>query len=171
MTDAAWKTAVWGQFGAAIDMLENAIDACPDAVWTDRTHSPEYWYLVYHTLFFLDFYLSESEEGFAPPAPFTLSEMDPAGVLPERVYSKDEMRRYLNHGRDKCRARILAMTDEVAASPCGFTRRDISALGLLMYNLRHVQHHVAQLHLMLRQRIDSAPGWVGKARIDLEGES
>ncbi len=55
--------------------------------------SPELWYLVFHTLFYLDFYLSEAEAGFVPPAPYTLDELDPAGIMPERAYSKDEMRK------------------------------------------------------------------------------
>ena len=33
MMDEQWKTALWQQFGAAIDMLHNAIEACPDALW------------------------------------------------------------------------------------------------------------------------------------------
>ena len=53
----AWKKIIWQQFGAAIDMLENAMLACPDQVWYDRSRQPEFWYMVYHTLFFLDFYL------------------------------------------------------------------------------------------------------------------
>ena len=32
----------------------------------------EFWYVVYHALFWLDLYLSGAVEGFAPPAPFTL---------------------------------------------------------------------------------------------------
>jgi len=39
-----------------------------------------------------------------------------------------------------------------------------------LYNLRHVQHHAAQLNLILRQTIDSAPPWVGRAKLALEGE-
>ena len=31
---------------------------------------------------------------------------------------------------------------------------------LLLYNLRHVQHHAGQLNLMLRQETDAAPGRV-----------
>lgn len=31
------------------------------------------------------------------------------------------------------------------------------------HNPRHVQHHAAQLNLILRQETGSAPGWVGKA--------
>jgi hypothetical protein len=34
----------------------------------------------------------------------------------------------------------------------------------LLYNMRHVQHHVEQLNLILRQETDSAPEWVSRAR-------
>ena len=86
--DPLWKTALWQQFGAAIDMLENALVACPTTLWRERlwnsplaTYLPpefsEFWYLVYHTLFWLDFYLSgtRKEEEFAPPAPFVWTEV------------------------------------------------------------------------------------------------
>lgn len=162
--DATWRTILWQQFGAAIDMLENAVTACPDDLWSDRSRNPEYWYLVYHTLFFLDYYLSESEEGFQPPAPFTLGELDPSGVLPDRVYTKDEMRSYLEHGRRKCRATIEALTDAKVGQRCGFEGRDLTLAELLLYNMRHVQHHAAQLNLILRQTIDSAPRWVSRAK-------
>jgi uncharacterized damage-inducible protein DinB len=158
-----WRTALWQQYGAAIDMLDNAIVACPDDVWSDPSRQPQFWYVVFHTLFFLDLYLSETADGFAPPAPFTLDEMDPAGIVPD-PYTKDELRRYLAHGRAKCRATIDAMTDERAARNCHFRWLDISAADLLLYNMRHVQHHTGQLNLILRQRIDSAPLWVRFAR-------
>ena len=165
--DTAWKTIIWQQFGAAIDMLENAVLACPDDLWSDRSQRPEFWYVVFHTLFFLDLYLSDSDVGFAPPAPFTLDEMDEAGLLPERVYKKDELHTYLEHGRKKCRATIQAMTDEKANQRCGFDWLDISVAEVLLYNMRHVQHHVGQLNLILRQKVDSAPRWVRKTNIRL----
>ena len=49
---------VGSSFGASIDMLENAIQSCPDELWGDRARQPEFWYVAYHTLFFLDFYLA-----------------------------------------------------------------------------------------------------------------
>lgn len=157
-----WKEMIWQQFGAAIDMLENAILACPDKLWNDRSQQPEFWYLVFHTLFFLDFYLSDSEAGFAPHAPFTLDELDPAGILPERPYSKEELQVYLEHGRQKCRITIKALTEEKASQRCRFDKPEVSVLELHLYNMRHVQHHAAQLNLILRQQIDSAPRWVAK---------
>ena len=170
--DTIWKTTIWRQFGAAIDMLENAVRACPGELWGDPGQRPQwvsrsvvgFWYVAFHALFFLDFYLSDAEEGFVPPAPFTRDELDPAGLLPDRPYTKDELLTYLDHGRRKCRATIEALTDEKAGQRCGFARLDMTVAELLLYNMRHVQHHAAQLNLILRQNMDSAPRWVARAK-------
>ena len=123
--------------------------------------------MVYHTLFYLDLYLSDAQEGFAPPAPFTLSEMDPSGPMPERVYAREELQSYLDHGRRKGRAAIAALTDEKARENRRFGSIEGTFLERLLYNMRHVQHHAAQLNLILRQTIDSAPLWVAKTKIQL----
>lgn len=159
--------AVWRQFGASIDMLENAIVACPEALWSDRARKPEFWYLAFHTLFWLDLYLSGTDEGFRPPAPFGLEDLDPAGVMPPRPYTKAELLSYLVHGRDKCRRAIQSMTDARALETCRFTWRTLRFDELLLYNLRHVQHHAAQMNLLLRQVTDSAPDWVSRTETAL----
>ncbi|MCA9967111.1 MAG: hypothetical protein KC423_22835, partial [Anaerolineales bacterium] len=100
--DKQWQTIIWQQFGAAIDMLGSALNACPSELWqaqlyNDRSVQPEFtafWYVTYHTIFWLDFYLADSIETFSPPPPFTLSEFE-AGLLPERVYTKAELQSYL----------------------------------------------------------------------------
>jgi hypothetical protein len=164
MTDNTWKTILWRQYGAAIDMLENAIAACPEDLWADRARQPEFWYVAYHTLFFLDLYSHGTVEGFAPPEPFTLDELDPAGVLPPRVYTKVELGAYLRLGREKARAAVDAMTDETAQRPCRIPWLELSEGELILDNLRHVQHHAAQLNLILRQVTDSAPRWVSTTK-------
>ncbi len=167
--DAVMKTTIWQQFGASIDMLENAIKACPEEVWAGKRGSfYDFWYLTSHTLFWLDYYLSESIEGFVPPKPFGLEELDPAGALPPRVYTKDELLSYLEHGRRKCRKSIMDLTVETAHRDCGSKRPGLTNLEILLYNMRHVQHHAAQLNLLLRQSIDSAPNWVSKTKHKLE---
>jgi hypothetical protein len=168
--DDILKTSIWRQFGSAIDMLGNALRACPDDLWhvrlsNDRTLPPEFsefWYVAYHTLFWLDLYLSGSLDGFTPPAPFTLAELDPAGVLPERPYTRDELFIYLGHGRRKCRATIEALSDERARQICSFSWGEVCFLELLLYNMRHVQEHGAQLNLVLGQKIGFASPWVAR---------
>lgn len=161
-----WGTILWQQFGAAIDMLDNALRACPeqlwrDPLWNDPTDAPEYtefWFIVYHSLFWLDLYLSGSQEGFAPPAPFI------AGSLPEKPYTKDELQTYLTHCRQKCRATLEMLTDEKAEQRCVFPWiGEMSFAELQLYSMRHVQEHTAQLSLHLGQKVGSAPDWVGRA--------
>jgi hypothetical protein len=155
------RDVLWQQFGAAIDMLENAVRACPAELWGDRSRQPEFWYMVYHALFFLDLDLSGTVEGFAPPVPFTLDELDPRGLMPERVYEKEELLNYLEHGRRKCMAALEALTEERAREECAFFwRKKMSYAEVLLNSMRHVQHHTAQLNLILRQQTDSAPAWV-----------
>ncbi len=167
--DISWKNILWQQFGAAIDMLENAMRACPESVWGNRSLLPEFWYTAFHTLFYLDLYLSDSVSGFTPPPPFTLDELDERGILPERVYTKEELQRYLEHGRTKCRARIAALTDAEANLRCGFEWLDLSVAEMLLYNLRHVQHHAGQLNVILRQKAGTVPRWVRKTAMPLSG--
>ena len=155
-----WKSAVQGQFGAAIYSLEKAILACPDYLWGDRSRRPEFWYTAYHALFWLDLYLSDEPDAFAPPEPFGLEELDPAGILPDRVYSKQELLDYLGHGRARCREIIENLGREKAEQVFEFGTIKLSVAELLLYNMRHVQHHAAQLNVILRQTEDSAPRWV-----------
>ena len=164
--DATTRTILWQQFGAAIDMLENAIDACPDHIWSDRSRQPEYWYVTYHTLFWLDLYEFGAVEGYEPPAPFTLEELDPAGIIPAKPYTKRELKSYLDQGRKRTKAVIEGLTDEKARERHTFGWGEVSTIELLLYNMRHVQHHAAQLNLILRQTINSAPDWVGRAKAD-----
>ena len=176
--DNNFRTILWHQFGASIDMLENAIIACPEHVWSDGSSYQSYWYISYHTLFWLDLYLEDSAGGFAPPEPFTLSELDPEGLIPERVYTKLELLSYLEHCREKCRVQLATLTTEKAQQLFINTEKarqvftsagwqDRTLLELQLYNMRHVQHHAAQLNLLLRQKTDSAPGWVGQTKQEL----
>ena len=166
-----WKTIVWSQFGASIDTLNDMLQACPDELWRERlwhtsSTRPEYaevWYRVYHALFWLDLYLTGAEEGFAPPAPFELIEME-EDDLPEGVYTKDELQAYLEYGRKRCQATIEALTDETAQRRCRFAWGELSFAELLLYNMRHVQEIAAQLSLFLGQKGVSVPDSVPTAR-------
>ena len=166
------RAIIWQQFGAAIDDLDNALRACPDKLWharlwdepaKQRFFLPEYWYVAYHALFWLDLYLTGAEEGFTPPAPFLLVEQNEDGPLPEKPYTREELLAYLVHCRQKCKATIEATTDEAAQRRCVFGWGEVSFAELLLYTMRHVQEHATQLYLLLGQKNVSVPGWVTMA--------
>ena len=160
-----WKTIVWQQFGAALEMLENAMHDCPDEVWNDRSREPRFWYLIYHTLYWLDFYLSDSRLPYTPPAPFTFDEMDENALLPTEPYSKDDLQKYLESGYEKCRSVVAALTEQSMREEIALGSFAGSRAESLLCNLRHVQHHAAQLNLILRQQTNAAPRWVRKAKL------
>jgi len=155
-----WREAIWEQLGASLAMLERAIVACPDAVWTAKAGSREFWHMAYHTLFFVDVNMSGTTVGFAPPSPFTLSELDPSDVLPDRVYTKAELLEYGRHCREKSRTTILSLTDLGAERIVEFDWLRMKFGELMIHNMRHVQHHTAQLNLVLRQSGVKPPNWV-----------
>ncbi len=162
--DRSLQETLWKQFGASIDMLENSLKACPDELWDTDS---KFWYIGYHTLFFLDYYLSEEPDKFLPPKPFTLSEFDPDGKMPERTYTKEELQVYLGHCRQKWHDLIAGLTTESAAKRFINQYRNYSVFEILLYNMRHVQHHMAQLNLLLRQNTSSAPDWVSQTKESL----
>ncbi len=162
--DPPIRASVASQVGAALDMLENAIRACPESLWGDTSRNPQFWYLAYHVIFYTDVYLSDGDKDFQPPPPYTLSEFDPAGPMPERVYSKHEMLAYLEHGRRKLHGLMSQFTEERARERLEFGSIKGTRLETLLYNLRHIQHHAAQLNLLLRLVTDSAPKWVVRAK-------
>ncbi len=162
--------AVWGRYHHARQCPARLSRPDLERPDLERPEFSEFWYVVYHAFFWLDLYLSGAVEGFAPPAPFTLDELDPAGLLPGRPYTRDELHTYLDHGRTKCRATIDALTDEQARQRCRFSWGEVSFAELLLYNMRHVQEHAAQLNLILGQKLGSAPGWVAQAKRRHSGE-
>lgn len=164
-----WETFVRRQLGASMDMLEAAMRSCPDELWTgDVWDDPDapglaaFWYLAYHALFWLDCHLSGgTAEGCRPPAPFGLEELDPAGVLPPRVYTRDELADYLAHCRRKCAERVASLTAEELGRRCRVGSGELAYGELLVYTMRHVQEHAAQLNVFLGQRTGTAARWTG----------
>jgi DinB superfamily len=159
--------SIWTQFGASLEMLENAIKMCPEEYWdTDLS----FWYTSYHCIFWTDYFLTTEPKNFAPPTPFTFSEFDPTGKKPDRTYTKRELLDYIEHCRQKAYKLISTLTTERLNERWINEYKNYSLLEILLYNLRHIQHHSAQLNLLLRQTINNAPTWVSQAKNFNENE-
>jgi DinB superfamily len=151
---------IQSQFGASIQMLENAIIACPTEHWdTER----KFWYNAFHCLFFTDYYLNMQPKDFTPPPPFSESEFEDR--MPERVYSKEELLTYLRYNRVKLHELCANLNNDSLNNRWINTSGSMnySVSEILLYNIRHVQHHVAQLNLILREVTGEAPDWVFQA--------
>ncbi len=171
--------AVWRQFGATLDMLDDALRVCPDTLWTERLWATppdsefppdfaSFWYLGYHAVRWVDVYLIGSEEGFAPPAEFTPIDFEMDAAVRVEPYPREMIRNYLAKVRQRCQTILTSMTDQEVLRPCPIpwiSDTPISYFELQLYSMRHAQEHASQLHLFLGQHnADGDSDWVPSAR-------
>jgi hypothetical protein len=161
------RESLWKQFGASIDMVINAVSAYPENRWYEEK---KFFYNSYHVAIFLDYYLTIPAAPLSSPLPFTISEEPPQGciddIVPDRIYSQAEILAYLQASRKKCNDLIFGLTDAEFAMQWIETngKKKMPVFELFLYNMRHVQHHAAQLNMMLRMDTGNAPGWIRAAR-------
>ena len=167
-------SGIWHQFAASIDTLAQALRAVPDVHWAAQ---PRMRYMAYHTLLFLDYYLTVPPTDFQAGLPYRLVPMEevPADalddLLPARDYTHVECLAYLQASRAKCQALLARLNADDLARPwisqpdvlAPGAVMDFSVLEILLYNLRHVQHHAAQFNLLLRQLGITPPDTVPSA--------
>lgn len=163
--DIDYRTIVWRQYGAALDMFADAVRLCPDPLWTaflwqdaEDERYGQFWFIAYHTVFWSDLFLTGSSEGFAPPPPFV------RGRLPDQPYTKEQVLAYLAECRSRCQATLAALTDEWAQQRCVFAWMEPTFLELQLYAMRHVQEHAGQLSLLLGKHNVGGMDWVASAR-------
>jgi uncharacterized damage-inducible protein DinB len=103
-----------------------------------------------------------------PPSPFTLSEFNEEGEMPDRTYTKEELLTYLDHCRVKCRKLIESLTENTINNRWKNEYRDYSMTEILMYNMRHVQHHTGQLNYLLSNGKVEFTSWVSRTKTELD---
>ena len=164
------------QYEASLCTLNLAIERCPKATWNQPVAQWTFCQAAFHAVFFGDVYLQPGDDVEAvkhQPFPFDhpghfrdYEEMeDRPPVLP---YEMPFVLTYLQHLRRKAAETIAQESADVLAGPSGFQRRKCSRAELHIYNIRHIQHHAAQLILRLRLDTDVDIPWIGSGWRDPE---
>ena len=60
------KKSIKSQYYASLEMLRQAIEECPESLWSGSEYKNEFWHIAYHVLFYTHLYLQPSEEEFIP---------------------------------------------------------------------------------------------------------
>jgi hypothetical protein len=161
------KTMLTGQFEAALSMMDHCIRACPPEHWEGKVANRTFRWVAYHTLFWVDMYLSPGDEDAFALRDFHFrggDERDDAADNPG--LSKDETIAYVQICRQKMLETLAAETAESLQGPGGFPYRPKTRGELHVYNVRHAQHHTGQLSAYLRRVTPSlddseALPWIG----------
>ena len=158
MKDSLFLGICRNEYHALFEMLHKAINHCPDDLWRNESKSPSYWLLVYHTAFYLDFYLGFSPDKhknrFDISGPFDLT------AKLERVLTKKELKNYLISIKKKCNKVLDSVSRKELEGKNTYSWTGPTLAHRLMYNVRHAQHHIGQLNLMLRYHKAATAEWV-----------
>lgn len=159
------------QYEASLSMLNLAVARCPDDRWHEPVAQWKFCQAAFHVVFFADVYLQPDESiDRLKGQPFHVDHKDTFRDYEELIdrppvlmYDKAFVGTYLRYVREKAQKTIAGESDEVLAGPSGFARRTCSRAELHVYNIRHIQHHAAQLSLCLRLGNGVDIPWVSHA--------
>ena len=160
------KELIVNQYEAAFCTLNACIDRCPDDAWDMPIAIHKFGQVAFHTLFFADYYLGPNA-GALRDQPF---HRDNAHVFddyeeledraPVQLHDRSFVRKYMDHCRTRVRDVVAAETAESLKATADFEGKDFSRAELHVYNIRHIQHHAAQLILRLRIDCNQDTPWV-----------
>jgi hypothetical protein len=163
-----FKESIAHQYEAALCTLRKCVDACPEPSWHGPVVSLTFDQVAFHALFFTDYYLGPADEQafrrqpFHRDRPHVFRDYEELQPRQQRlVYERPDIVEYLSHCRGKAAKVIAEETTATLAASCGFPRKNHSRAELHVLNIRHVQHHAAQLSLRLRLDGAIEVPWVG----------
>ncbi len=167
------KTLIANQFEAAFCTLNTCVDRCPDGLWDAQVGNQPYCQVVFHTLFFADYYLGPDEKSFKDQSfhrdhkAFFADYEQLEDREPVSLYKRAAIKTYAEYCRKKASTVVASETAESLGEPAQFESRDFSRAELHIYTIRHIQHHAAQLSLRLRLDAKQNIPWIGSGWRDV----
>ncbi|MFK7821740.1 MAG: DinB family protein [Planctomycetaceae bacterium] len=159
------KKSIASQYIAAFLTLQKCIDQCPTKTWATRVANNDYSQSLFHALFFGDLYLGNNIDAMKSQA-FHLEHSDEfddyeelSHSKPVNKYSREFVQAYLDFCTAKSQAIVGAETADSLVAQVDSPWHTFSRLEMHVYNIRHLQHHAAQLILRLRLEHDPEIGW------------
>jgi hypothetical protein len=169
MSDAL-RPILKSQYHASLAMLRDAIVKCPGNVWLAAGHTNAFWQIAYHVLFYTHLYLHRDEGSFRPWGGHQPNVQHPSGLKGRRdvdsqlppfpdPYSKEQVLEFWDLTDGMVDGAVESL--DLEAADCGFWWYRMGKLEHQFVNIRHVQHHTAQLADRLRAAADLGVPWVG----------
>lgn len=160
------KQSVAGQYQAAFLTLQKCIDLCPPELWDAPVANNPYCQSLFHALFYGDLYLGsgvedQRQQSFHTDNPGVFRDYEELeSRKPVLLYERQDVQAYLNFCQQKAKDKVAAEDERSLARPVEFSWLKIGRLEMHLYNIRHLQHHAAQLILRLRLHSDPEISWV-----------
>ena len=152
------------QYEIALTMLKGVIDETEESTWsrTDATTEAA-WHIAYHVVFYANIYCSPSEAEvkrwarqsndchILGPTPWPPHER----YVPSESYSKADVTEFIDFVLGIIPGYLEHLETE---KPCWPHWYNMNQFEFHLNNLRHIQHHAAQL---IERNGGSSVGWIG----------
>ncbi|HEY1012434.1 MAG TPA: DinB family protein [Herpetosiphonaceae bacterium] len=162
-----YRQLVVNQYEAVLAGLNFCVDRCPEALWEAPVDGQPLCQIVFHALFYADVYLGFGSDGLRDQ-PFhhdhaaSFADYEELEYrAPVLRYDRAFIKAYLAHCRAKAAATLAAETEAVLAGPSGFEGKNFARAELHVYNIRHLQDHMAQLNGFLVAQTGAEIPWFG----------
>jgi len=169
----ALRSILKSQYHAALAMLRETIERCPDELWFAREHVNSFWQIAYHSLFFAHLYMLPNEAAFRPWEHHQSDVQNPDGLpgapdpnstlpLIPKPYTKEEALAYWKVCDEMVDRAVDAL--DLHSPDSGFSWYKVPKLEHQIVNIRHIEHHLAQLADRLRASAGIGIKWVQACR-------
>ena len=164
------------QYHAALAMLRDTIERCPEGLWSSGEYRNPFWRIAYHVLYYTHFYLQSNADSFHPWERHQtgIQFMDDQERPPDRAQIGELPHRPLKTGKPYTKEQVLAYWSicdgaidnavdamDLSNPDCGFFWYQVSKLEHQLISIRHLQHHMGQLGDRIRAATNTGIGWVG----------
>ena len=166
MNATDFRETIISQYHAALEMLKQAILACPETLWHRPDDRTPFWQIAYHALFFTHVYVQASEQAFSPwighrdEYRFEKDVARTSLAEPAVPATKAIVLEYLAFCQHQVAEKVSVMVLDAAS---GFDWLTFTKFELQLYSIRHIQQHVGEL----MERLGTPAGeidWVGSSR-------
>ncbi|MCI0602961.1 hypothetical protein L0156_08095 [bacterium] len=169
MNDDPLRKTLKSQYHASLAMLRETVEQCPNELWMNGEHLNAFWQIAYHALFYTHLYLQPNEAAFQPWEHHQPDVQSPDGltfppdpksdlqVIP-KPYSKQEVLAYCQYVDQMIDSGVDLL--DLMSPESGFWWYKCSKLEHQFINIRHIQHHLAQLADRLRSAANISTKWV-----------
>jgi hypothetical protein len=153
--------AARNQFGSCYKMLITLVEVCPDDVWYEFFNGVPFWYQVYHTVYFIDYWFRDDYKA----DDFMCVQYDKR-IPPEFEHdvdnsfavSRGDMKEYLEKIHVKTARVFDALTDSRLGDPI-LIENNYTYLDVIMAQTRHIMYNLGYLNGILRSKALEESDW------------
>ena len=150
------------QFISSYQMLETLVEVCPEDVWYGVYNEVPFWYQVYHTVYFVDYWFRTDQDGAGFPSmpldtriPPEFEREIPAGVS----ISRESIREYLRFIKEKLNLIFASIKESDLSLPAFAQEPEVTLLDAIISQTRHMMYNIGYCNGILRERNLTEADW------------